>query len=329
MQGKLPMSFPAFYFFKSLIICIMKKLFLLSIVLVSQAAAAQFQVWSNSFDTPADLQGWTAHDLNGNGNGWVQGQNIYHNGTALTYGTSGVLRYSVSLVPTGNAANFGTENDWIISPQIDLEGAAGTISLAAYIGRQRTTHFNVGRDLFIYVSTPQKPVPTLADFQAMAVDTNGNDIPSPYRIIAGTTDNPFSTDLTQFNENLIDISAFSGKKIYLAFWSNRKPTGNNLQNINIDELAIYASSFLGTNDVKKKENVTKIAENPVKDFLQLQLNPNFNENKTAVHIYSVAGQKVLSVPYNKSVNVASLQAGMYIAEVSDGKTTEKLKFIKK
>ncbi|KFE97611.1 T9SS-dependent choice-of-anchor J family protein [Chryseobacterium luteum] len=307
----------------------MKKLFLLSIVLVSQAAAAQFQVWSNSFDNPADLQGWTAHDLNNNGNGWVQGQNIYHNGTALTYGTSGVLRYSVSLVPTGNAAGFGAENDWIISPQINLEGASGTISLAAYIGRQRTSHLNLGRDLFIFVSTPQKPVPDLADFQAMTVDSGGNDIPSPYRIIAGTTDNPFSSDLTQFTEDLVDISAFAGKKIYIGLWSNRKPSGNNLQNINIDEMAIYASSFLSTKDVKKKDNLTKIEENPVKELLQLKLNPDFKENTTSVTIYNVAGQKVLSVPYSRSLNVASLNTGMYIAEVSDGKTTERLKFIKK
>lgn len=307
----------------------MKKLFLLSIVLVSQAAAAQFQVWSNSFDTPADLQGWTVHDLNNNGNGWVQGQNIYFNGTALTYGTSGTLRYSTSLVPSGTVASFSSENDWIISPEINLEGASGTISLAAYIGRQRTTHLNFGRDLFIYVSTPQKPVPALADFQAMTVDGSGNDIPSPYRIIAGTQSNPFPADLTQFKENLIDISAFAGKKIYIAMWSNRKASGNNLQNINIDEMAIYASSFLGTKEVKKKENLTKIKENPVKEFLQLQLNPVFNENKTEVSIYNAAGQKVLSVPYSRSVNVQPLQAGLYIAEVSEGKTTERLKFIKK
>ncbi|WP_080780671.1 T9SS-dependent choice-of-anchor J family protein [Chryseobacterium phocaeense] len=308
----------------------MKKLFLLSVVLLSQAAAAQALVWSNSFETSADLQGWTFHDLNNNGNGWVQGQNIYFNGTnALTYGTAGVLRYSVSLVPTGNAAGFASENDWIISPPIDLQGASGTISLAAYIGRQRTTHFNIGRDLFIYVSTPSKPVPTLADFQAMTVDSGGNDIPSPYSVIAGTVANPFPNDLTQFNESIVDLSAFAGKKIYIGMWSNRKPSGNNLQNINIDEMAIYASTFLGTKDTKKKENLTKIGENPVKEFLQLQLNPEFKANATTITIYNMAGQKVLSAPYSRSVNVAALQAGMYMAEVSDEKTTEKLKFIKK
>lgn len=125
----------------------MKKIILSSVLFLSHLAAAQSLVWGSSFDTPADLQGWTFHDLNNNGNGWVQGQNIYHNGTSLTYGTAGVLRHSISLVPTGNATGFATENDWIISPQIDLTNVSGTVTLAAYIGRQRTTHVLVARDL--------------------------------------------------------------------------------------------------------------------------------------------------------------------------------------
>jgi hypothetical protein len=114
------MSFPAFILQKILIIRIMKKLFLLSVVLVSQAAAAQELVWSNSFETADDLQGWTIHDLNNNGNAWSQGKNIYHNGTTMAYGTSGTIRHSINLVPSGTAANFASENDWIISPEIDL-----------------------------------------------------------------------------------------------------------------------------------------------------------------------------------------------------------------
>lgn len=307
----------------------MKKLFLLSIVLISQAAAAQFQVWSNSFETPDDLQGWATHDLNNNGNGWVQGKNIYYNGTALAYGTSGSLRYSISLVPTGNATGFATENDWIVSPQIDLTGAAGTITLAAYIARQRTSQATIARDLYIYVSTPQKQVPELSDFQALAVDANGNDLPNPYKIQAGYTNNPFPADLTQFVESLVDLSAFAGKKIYIGIWSNRKSGGTNIQNINIDEMAIYASSFLGTKDIKKKENVTRIVENPVKEYLQLKLDPILKENKTVIHIYNSAAQKVLSVPYSKSINLADLPTGIYIAEITDRGTTERVKFIKK
>ncbi|MDQ1857060.1 T9SS-dependent choice-of-anchor J family protein [Chryseobacterium sp. WLY505] len=307
----------------------MKKIILSSALFLSHLAAAQSLVWGNSFDTPADLQGWTFHDLNGNGNGWVQGENIYHNGTTLAYGTAGVLRHSINLVPNGNANGFTTENDWIISPQIDLTNIAGTITLAAYIGRQRSTHTIVARELFIYVSTPQKEVPTLSDFQAMTVDADGNDVQSMYKIQVGDSANPFPADLTQFVESLVDLSAFAGKKIYIGMWSNRKTSGNNVQNINIDEIGIFNTPFLGTKDVKGNKTLTQIAENPVRESLQLQLNPALKENTTVVNIYNAAGQKVLTTPYAKAINMAGIIAGAYIAEITDGKTTERLKFIKK
>ncbi|CAI8874542.1 T9SS type A sorting domain-containing protein [Chryseobacterium sp. IT-36CA2] len=307
----------------------MKKIILSSVLFLSHLAAAQTLVWGNSFDTPADLQGWTFHDLNSNGNGWVQGQNIYHNGTTLTYGTTGVLRHSISVVPTGNATGFTTENDWIISPQIDLTNTAGTVTLAANIGRQRTTHTIVARDLFIYISTPQKEVPTLADFQAMTVDAGGNDVQSLYKIQVGDSANPFPADLTEFVQSLVDLSAFAGKKIYIGMWANRKASGNNIQNINIDEIGIYATAFLGTKDVKGNKTLTQIAENPVKESLVLQLNPALKENTTVVNIYNAAGQKMITAQYSKAIHVASLTSGAYIAEITDGKTTERLKFIKK
>ncbi|SDQ04044.1 Por secretion system C-terminal sorting domain-containing protein [Chryseobacterium soldanellicola] len=303
----------------------MKKLILLSILLLSQAIFAQYPVWSNTFDTPASLQGWTFYDLNGNGNGWVQGQNIYHNGTALTYGTSGVLRHSINLVPTGNATGFATENDWIISPEIDLTGAGGTITLAGYIGRQRSTHTTVGRDIYIFVSTPQKQVPELSDFQQLATDAQ-NAGGATYKFSASTT---LPTDLTQFAESLVNISAFAGKKIYIGLWSNRIVAAPiNSQNINIDEIAIY-SSVLNTKDVKEVKNVTKIMENPVTNSLQLQLNPKLKENNTTIAVYNMSGQKVLMAKYSENINVSALSAGIYVADVSDGNVSEKLKFIKK
>ncbi|WP_027388847.1 T9SS-dependent choice-of-anchor J family protein [Chryseobacterium gregarium] len=305
----------------------MKKLILFSVLFLSQAVWAQLPVWSNSFDTPASLQGWTFHDVNGNGNGWVQGQNIYHNGTALAYGTAGVLRHSINLVPSGNATGFATENDWIISPEIDLTGAGGTITLAGYIGRQRSTHASVSRDIYIFVSTPQKQVPELSDFQQLATEAQ-NAGGALYKFSATTATLP--SDLTQFAESLVNISAFAGKKIYLGMWSNRITSGGaaNSQNINIDEMAIY-SSVLKTNDVKTVKNLTRVMENPVNSSLQLQLNPALKENTATVTVYNRAGQKVWMSKYSKNMNVSALSAGLYIAEVSDGKISEKLKFIKK
>lgn len=321
--------FPAFL--NLINIFIMKKTILFSILLLPLIAYSQVPVWVNSFNTPDDLQGWTFSNGNGNSNQWQQGNNIYYNGTALAYGTSGALRYSINLVPSGTAANFSTENDWVISPEIDLTGASGTITLAAYISRQRATHTIVGRDLWIFTSTPQKPVPTVADFQAMTVDGNGNTITSPYTIIAGNTANPWpSTDLTQSAESLVNLSSFAGKKIYIGLWSNRITSGLNVQNINIDEIGIYASSLvLGTKESAAQKVLTKVMENPVSESLQLQLNPLLNESSVLVSVYNMSGQKVLMAKYSKNINVTALAAGTYLVEVSDGKRSERLKFIKK
>jgi hypothetical protein len=306
-------------------ISIMKKTILLSVLFLSQMIFAQFPVWINSFDTPADLQGWTFHDINGNGNQWVQGQNIYHNGTSLAYGTTGVLRYSINLVPTGSATSFATENDWIISPEIDLTNAGGNLTLAGYIGRQRSTHASVGRDIYIFVSTPQKAVPALSDFQQLAdAQAVGG---ATYRFSASTN---LPTDLTQFVESLVDISAFAGKKIYIGLWSNRITSGSapNSQNINIDEMAIYAS-VLSTKEVKTGKALSKIIENPVSSSLQIKLDAAFKENNTTISVYNMGGQQILKAKYSKNINVSEFPAGTYIVEVSDGIVSERLKFIKK
>lgn len=303
----------------------MKKIILLSVLVLSKLVSAQYPVWTNSFNSTSDMQGWSFHDLNGNGNGWVQGPNIYHNGTSLAYGSQGSLRYSINAVPSGTAPGFATENDWAISPAIDLTSSGGTITLAAYIGRQRTTHTVVSRYLYIYVSTAQKPVPALSDFQALAVDANGDQIASPYMIGS----NSFPADLNQFVESLVDLSAFAGKKIYIGLWSNRATANiTNVQNININEMTIF-TSVLNTQDVKKVKNSTSIMQNPVASSLMLKLNPALKENAVMVNVFNMTGQSVLTSSYKREINVEGLSSGNYIAVVSDGILSEKVKFIKK
>lgn len=309
----------------------MKNLLLVAALLLSNLFYGQLPVWVNSFDSADDMAGWTFHDLNANGNKWIQGQNIYHDGTSLIYGMSGVLRYSISNVPTGNVTGFATENDWVISPEIDLTSASGTITLAAYIGRQRTTHVSLGRYVYIYVSTPEKQVPELSDFQALAVDADGNQVNYPYEMVAGQGGTPFPNDLTEFAESLEDISAFAGKKIYIGLWSNRISSGTtggrNVQNINIDEIGIYATA-LGTKDIEKGAT-TKILQNPAASELVLELNPALAPEQTTVTMYTMLGQKVMAMPYAARTDVASLANGTYLITITDGTTVERLKFIKK
>lgn len=305
----------------------MKNLLLVAALLFSTTFYAQFPVWINSFDTADDIAGWTFHDLNQNGNNWLQGQNIYYNGTSLAYGNLGVLRHSISNVPSGNATGFATENDWIISPEIDLTGAGGTITFVAYISRQRTTHTSVSRVLYVYESTAQKPVPDLSDFQAMAVDANGNQLTENPYVLTGVG---FTTDLNQTVECLVNISTFAGKKIYIGLWSNRVASGNafNSQNINIDEMAIYATT-LGRNDIEKSKEPTRLLQNPATSELRMQLNPSFSTDFSTVRIYNMLGQEVMAFPFANSTDVSGLSSGTYLVRITDGSAFETLKFIKK
>ena len=63
--------------------------------------------------------------------------------------------------------------------------------------------------------------------------------------------------------------------------------------------------------------------------MKLKLNPAFKESTAIVAIYNAAGQKVINVQYAQSIHIGELSAGSYIAEITDGNTVERLKFIKK
>lgn len=296
-----------------------KKIILLLVISIFGLSEAQQLVKQFTFDTPADVQGWSFYDGNGNGNQWVQGQNIIQNGTQLTYGTAGVLRHSKELVPTGFAPGFETEDDWVISPEIDLTNASGTITFAGYIGRQRTNIPRAGRQIFIYESTPAKPVPDLSDFQALTAAFNMN---------AGTTAFPWDpTNVEVFIEVTRDMSAYAGKKVYIGMKTDSDSGGNapNYQNINIDEISIYADEYtMATSDAKGKTAVI-IYPNPATDVLYLK-----GVSKANAAVYSTAGQLVSKQAVtNGQLNVSALPKGVYTLSVeADGKVST-TKFIKK
>ncbi len=288
----------------------MKKIITLIIILVSGVSNAQYPVWVNSFDSAGDLESWTFHDLNNNNNNWIQGSN-WQNGEA---GTEQVLRYTVSAL-TGNVyPNSDTENDWIISPAIDLSSASGTIQLAIYWNKVYTNNNSVGR--VFYISTS----PDLASFQQLE---GGFD----YYFVSD--DVTFPTSPNEFVESIVDISAFAGNTIYIGLQSK---VDNDLTfqvaPINIDQMGIFAS-ILNVDDVNAPKTFTKIVQNPVTSTLKLQLNPAFEQTTTSVKVYNMLGQEVLVSAYNEQIEVSALAAGAYIIHITNATLIEKLNFIKK
>ena len=297
----------------SFIFIIMKKIILLLIILVSGVCNAQLPVWVNTFDSAADLEGWTFHDLNNNGNNWVQGSN-WRNGEA---GTEQVLRYTTFPLVGDYYPNADTENDWIISPAIDLSSASGTIQLAIYWNKVFSNQNNAsGRLVFISTS------PDLAGFQQLQLQGNQG-----YYFV--TDDVVFPTNPNEFAESILDISTFAGSTIYIGLLSTDDTDYTfQIAPINIDQMGAFAST-LGVEDFNTAKTPTIILQNPVASTLKLQLNPAFEQSNTAVKIYNVMGQEVLEMAYNDQIEVSGLSAGAYIMHVKNGMVVEKLKFIKK
>ncbi|MFP9097943.1 T9SS type A sorting domain-containing protein [Flavobacterium sp. RHBU_24] len=290
----------------------MKKIILLLIILVSGVSNAQYPVWVNSFDSAADLEGWTFHDLNNNGNNWVQGAN-WRNGEA---GTEQVLRYTTFPLSGDYYPNADTENDWIISPAINLSSASGTIQLAIYWNKVYSNQNNAsGRLVFISTS------PDLAGFQQL--QTQGN---QGYYFV--TDDVVFPANPNEFAESILDVSTFAGSTIYIGLLStNDTDYTFQIAPINIDRMGIFAST-LGVEDLNAPKTHTKIVQNPVASTLQLQLNPALEPTTTAVKVYNIMGQEVFTAPYSNQIEVSALAAGAYIMHVTNGAVVEKLKFIK-
>ncbi len=289
----------------------MKNLLLFTALLVFNISNAQYPVWINSFDSAADLDGWTFHDLNNNGNNWVQGANW----NIEAAGTEQVLRYSTAAL-SGNAyPNADTENDWAISPAIDLTSASGNILLAINWNR-RYQDTNVSGRIF-YISTS----PDLAGFQLLEGTFD-------YYFISD--DITFPTSPNEFVESIVDISAFAGKTIYIGLPSKvDNDYSFQVSPINIDQMGVFASELLSVDDINAPKVITQLVQNPVIATLQLQLNPAFEPATTLVKVYNMTGQEVLSTTYKDQKEVSALVPGNYIVHISNGTEVEKLKFIKK
>lgn len=333
----------------------MKQIIISLAVLLSISLKSQnlYVAWETTFDTPAEVAGWQFIDGNNNSNTWNVGPHVVRQSSTNVYtevAPNFVLRHT-AYIPnvTGGPANLkpGYENDvedWAISPQIDLSTYSGEITLAAMIGRVITYNTtsasnNTHRDIFVYVSTPSKPVPSVSDFQAIranivaAYATNPNALPPRLNI---TNADYIAASNALFAQATADLSQYAGQKIYIGFWTNRNYSGgigfdqlpflntNSSLSFQIDEMQVFATETLSTIDAKAKASVT-VYPNPVTDVLYLK-----EVSKAIVTVYNAAGQKVLSnAVTNGQLNVSALQKGVYTLSVETNGKPSTTKFIKK
>lgn len=269
-------------------------------------ASAQFTIWEDDFDD-ADASDWTLLDRDGNSSNWFTRKNIQFdlNTGAIVDGTIDVLgTYNIDL-SNGGAQLPTTEDNFAISPAIDVSFYSGKISL---IINAQTSVYDSTQDLFVYVSTSPDP--------------------ASFTLLSTVTLERNSVEDALFKDYTVDISQFKGETtVYIALGTVRDLIFFGYE---IDKISITAESLLGVDDVELESQVCRINQNPVQESLQLQLAEQFQNEETALKIYNSNGILVKESPYKpENLSVSDLPKGFYFLAVSNNGVSKKLKFIKK
>ena len=193
-----------------------------------------------------------------------------------------------------NATSSPWNNDWVISPQIQLGGSGNILSFFA-----KAAHGNYGEEKFnVYVSTTGTEI---ADFTK--VNTN---------LIVTPND-------TTWREHTFNLDAYAGQQVYIAI----QCLSDDQFALQIDDFKVTATT-LATTEVSKSK--LSVYPNPASDVLNIKSSGKVD----AVQIYDITGKVVKDAKLKDgSINVSELQKGSYILKTTVNGEVTSQKFIKK
>jgi len=279
-----------------------KQLLLAAFALVSATASAQFTIWEETFNN-STASDWSLQDLDGNGSNWISRKNIQMGGSGeVIDGTKSVLgSYHINL--TNGSPLSGDENNWAVSPVIDLSFYTGSIKL---IINAQTAIYDGTRDLLVYVGTSADP---------MVLQTG---TPTALSLVRTTNEGDF------FQNYEVDLSQFAGQtEVHFALVMNALVSVG----IEVDQVHITATDLLGVDEVATTKFAIK--QNPVADHLEFVSGTNDMTNAN-VYVYNASGMLVKEARFSAdAIAVSELPTGVYFAVIGNGSVTEKIKFIKK
>lgn len=276
------------------------------------------EIWSDNFDD-SDISDWTVKNIDGKTDGsetniWKASLDVQLNSAGnqfvYTTGTYNVLgAYAMaddgSVYSNGNA----TQNDWVISPEIDLSGNANK-DLTVTVNAQPGIYASSGQQLKFYIGYAPDDFSDVTNtfFELESKQLNRND--------------PAAAEFTDYTVN-IPANLNVGGGIYLAI------EAVDYYSVEIDKVTLSVGGALSVNSKSKKE--FKIKQNPVTDKLQFVANAvAVSPNNTKVNIYNINGMLLKTTDYTEGgIEVGNLVKGLYIATVQTPTGITSLKFIKK
>jgi hypothetical protein len=250
----------------------MKKIYLLALALTTSLSFGQLV---ENFDGAAALpSGWTQY-IGTNGEGTVENWNVVANPRAYSAANCAYVRYEV----VANAAQ-----DWLVTPLVDLTNYTA-VSLNYWGGSQYTAEY--GTIYTVRVST-----------------TSQTDINS-FTTVATYGEVDFATTTPMSSQKTVDLSAYNGQQIYVAFVMEQ----NDGDNWFIDNVDITGT--LGTSSFNNFETKVSLYPNPTNGLVNILT----KENVETIEVYSIIGNLLKTVSNKNNVDFSDLANGSYFVKV--------------
>lgn len=248
----------------------MKKLYIFTLLLTQCLTQAQL---SENFDAGTTLP-----------TGWASFRGTNGLGTTQDWQSSTTRSYSApnSFYVRYEDVTGGTAEDWLVTPLIDLTNRTGA-SLTFYGGQQYTSAY--GTVYQIKVSTTSQTSHASFTNVATYAEADFTDI----------------TTTTLASLKTVDLSAYNGQQIYIAFVM----TQDDGDNWFIDDVNV--TSTLGVEDFNANFKIT-MYPNPTSSIIKI----NSNEPIGKVQVFGITGVLLKNLKNVNQVDISSFPAGSYI-----------------
>lgn len=191
-----------------------------------------------------------------------------------------------------NATTSPWNNDWLISPKVQLGGSGNQVSFWA-----KPINELYGEEKFnVLVSTTDTNVGSFTKLNTTVVVTE---------------------PLVEYEQFTFNLDAYAGQNVYIA-----------IQCVSDDQFALLVDDFKVVGNILAVSDVNKTAmsvyPNPTADYL------TFSQKITSADVYDLSGKLVASPAIvDSKIDVKSLQNGSYVVKVNTAAGSTTHKFIKK